>query len=253
LFEDANDIVLKPHDYQNRQVAVAGSVVHLFWDYRLLADSGQNSIVIDVDGLSRSDQAALDSAIDEVGTFGQVRARIKGTIERTSLATFVLTATDVALIDTVSSQDQDLDSYETGTLVVPVYPGALVRQTIGGFSQRARSADGGGATASAAGSDGVSDGESTGGNGGAGPDGGSSGGGSSDAGSGGPDGGSSDGSSSGADGEGSGGASASGSSGSNSEGSDGSSDSESSSKGKSKDSGKGKDKGKDGGNGKGKK
>jgi hypothetical protein len=223
LFEDANDVVLRPYDYQDRQVAVAGAVVNFFWEYRLVAESRPNSIVIDVDGLGQAERAKLDAAIDKAGYLSRVRARIKGTIERRSLTTFVLAATDLALIDVMPDEqgptdDLGQDFNELETLVVPVYPGGLFNQTIR-FDKEARP-DGG---------SGGSEGASTGGSGG--PSGGGS------------DGASADGSSS----AGSDGASADGSSGADS----GSSDGGSTSGGVGKDKGKDKGGGKGGGNGKG--
>jgi TPR repeat protein len=123
LIENANDLVFKPYNYQGRQLAVAGPVVHLLWDYRLKAETGQNSIVIDVDGLNKADLAKLDAAIEKAGFLGQVHARIKGRIERQTLATFELVATELALTGL------DPDSDETAPLVVILYPGEPFGQT----------------------------------------------------------------------------------------------------------------------------
>ena len=123
LIEDANDLIFKPDDYQDRQVTVAGSVVHFLGLYRLKSETGQNSIVIGVNGLSQSDRARLDTAIDKAGFLGQVKARIKGRIERQKLVTFQLAATELTLIGTDQSKDevpgQSLDpAHEEG--VAPV-------------------------------------------------------------------------------------------------------------------------------------
>ena len=99
LIEDTDDLVSRPYNYQGRQVVVTGSVVQLFWEYRLKSRSGQNKIVIDVDGLKQSDRAKLDAAIDRAGFFGRVRARIHGRIERQTSTTFELAATELVLIE----------------------------------------------------------------------------------------------------------------------------------------------------------
>ena len=135
LIEDAEDLVFNPANYQGRQVAVAGPVVQLFWAYRLVAETGQNSIVIDVDELSRADRDMLDAAIDQAGFLGQVRAQIKGTIERRALATFELAATELALIEIdpsegkVLSPSLDRNFDEVTPLVVPSFPGELLGNT----------------------------------------------------------------------------------------------------------------------------
>jgi hypothetical protein len=97
--EDIDDLVFKPHNYRGRQVVVIGSVNRFFWRYRLRAETGQNSIVLDVDGLRQADRSALESAIETTGFLGQVRARIKGRIERQSVATFRLVASELVLVD----------------------------------------------------------------------------------------------------------------------------------------------------------
>jgi hypothetical protein len=99
LIEDTDDLVSRPYNYQGRQVVVTGSVVQFFWEYRLKSKTGQNKIVIDVDGLNRSDRAKLDAAIGRAGFFGRVRARIHGRIARQTSATFELAATELALIE----------------------------------------------------------------------------------------------------------------------------------------------------------
>jgi uncharacterized membrane protein YgcG len=74
-------------------------VVQFFWEYRLKSETGQNKIVIDVDGLNQADRAKLDAAIKRAGFFGRVRARIHGRIERQTSATFELAATELLLIE----------------------------------------------------------------------------------------------------------------------------------------------------------
>jgi hypothetical protein len=99
LIEDTDDLVSRPYDYQGRQVVVIGSVVQFFWEYRLKSETGQNKIVIDVDGLKQSDRAKLDAAIGRAGFFGRVRARIHGSITRQTATTFELAATELVLIE----------------------------------------------------------------------------------------------------------------------------------------------------------
>ncbi len=99
LIEDTDDLVSRPYNYQGRQVVVIGSVVQFFWEYRLKSETGQNKIVIDVDGLKQSDRAKLDAAIGRAGFFGRVRARIHGRIARQTSATFELAATELVLIE----------------------------------------------------------------------------------------------------------------------------------------------------------
>ena len=99
LIEDTDDLVSRPYNYQGRQLVVAGSVVRFFWEYRLKSETGQNKIVIDVDGLKQSDRAMLDAAIDRAGFFGRVRARIHGRIERQTSAALELVATELVLIE----------------------------------------------------------------------------------------------------------------------------------------------------------
>jgi uncharacterized membrane protein YgcG len=99
LIEDTDDLVSNPHNYQGRQLVVIGSVVQLFWEYRLKSETGQNKIVVDVDGLNQAGRAKLDAAINRAGFFGRVRARIHGRIERQTSATFELAATELVLIE----------------------------------------------------------------------------------------------------------------------------------------------------------
>jgi len=129
LIVQVDNLVFNPAEYKDRQLAVAGPVVHLLWNYRLLAESGQNSIVIDIDGLSQADRQKLDAAIDKAGILGQVQARIVGTVERQALATFQLVATQLALREPGAGEGKNLgletDRYfdEPTSLVVPIYPG----------------------------------------------------------------------------------------------------------------------------------
>jgi hypothetical protein len=99
LIEDIDDVVFNPRDYQGSQVVVIGSVNRFFWSYRLRSETGQNSIVLDIDGLQQADRSNFEAAINRTGLFGQVRARIKGRIERQSLATFRLVASELVLFN----------------------------------------------------------------------------------------------------------------------------------------------------------
>jgi hypothetical protein len=98
LVRDVDDLIFRPDNYQGRQVVVTGSVIHLLWDYRLKAETGQNSIVIDVDGLSPGNRAMLDAAIEGAGLLGQIRARVKGRVKRQTPATFELVVSELTLI-----------------------------------------------------------------------------------------------------------------------------------------------------------
>ena len=104
LVRDVDDLIFRPDNYQGRQVVVTGSVIHLLWDYRLKAETGQNSIVIDVDGLSPGNRAMLDAAIEGVGLLGQIRARVKGRVKRQTPATFELVVSELTLIGFVPEE-----------------------------------------------------------------------------------------------------------------------------------------------------
>jgi TPR repeat protein len=138
--QDVDDLIFRPHSYNGRQVVVTGAVVHLLWDYRLKAETGQNSIAIDVDGLSPANRARLESAIEGAGFLGQVRARIRGTVRRQTPATFELAASELTLIETVPTRgaalnpDPDPDLDEATPRVDPVDPGAPLVQTNGHVS-----------------------------------------------------------------------------------------------------------------------
>ncbi|HXH86865.1 MAG TPA: hypothetical protein VNI35_08545, partial [Nitrospira sp.] len=108
LMPDVNDLIFQPHNYLGRQVVVTGSVVDLFWDYRLKAETGQNSIVINVARLSPANRAELAAAIDGAGFLGQVHARIKGRVEHQTLATYELVATELTLIDNSPTKGEAL-------------------------------------------------------------------------------------------------------------------------------------------------
>ncbi len=172
LIDDANDLIFKPDDYQDRQVTVAGSVVHFLGLYRLKSETGQNSIVIDVNGLSQSDRARLDAAIDKAGFLGQVKARIKGRIERQKLVTFQLAATELTLSGIALGEDEALnqglnpDSDEGASSVASIDPGEPSVQT-NGSNDRIQQGEPGGAgdttaKSSGAGLDRASVGESSG-------------------------------------------------------------------------------------------
>ena len=97
LIEDPDDLLFNPAEYQDRPVAVVGRMISVFWNYRLIAEDGQNNMVVDVDGLSPAERDKLTAAFDEVGALAPVRARIKGTIERQGFGTFELAAKEVTL------------------------------------------------------------------------------------------------------------------------------------------------------------
>jgi len=134
VIDNVDDIVFKPHNYLGRQVAVAGSVIHLFWNYRLVADSGQNNIVIDVDQLSEADQAELDAAFDQAGFLEPVRAKIRGTVERKSFATYQLAATELALVGLDLIRDE-ADGRTSGGGIQGVQPTALTTGSDEAFGQ----------------------------------------------------------------------------------------------------------------------
>jgi hypothetical protein len=182
LIEDADDLVFNPANYEGHQVAIAGRVAHLFWNYRLIAEVGQNSIVIDIDGLSQTERVKLEAAIDKAGFLGQVQARIKGTVERRALATFQLAATHLALAETGPRLRSTPDFEGDNSLVGPLYPGKPFGQSYlssnltrsGEHDQRTSSGDRGstgGASEGASGggrSEGASGGTSSGSSGGSG-------------------------------------------------------------------------------------
>jgi TPR repeat protein len=227
VIENVDDIIFQPSAYQGREVAVAGSVIHFFWNYRLIADAGQNSIVIDVDGLSQADRAKLDAAFDEAGPFDPVRAHIRGTVERQGFANYELAATQLALavadLGRTEGEDSapqaDLDGL--GAVAVSVDTGSSFGQrSLNNRLSRPDSDGGAGAgrsNSSGGGSNGAADGD----NGGSGGDNGDSGGGTSGGGNsgGGNSGGGSSGGGSADGGSSGGGSSGSGSSGSGSSGS----------------------------------
>jgi len=103
---DTDDLVFRPHAYQGREVVVTGSVVRLLGLYRLKSESGQNSIVIDTDALSRADRAKLHAAIEKAGFLGQVRARITGRVGRQTPVTFELEASELALEGAVAGSSE---------------------------------------------------------------------------------------------------------------------------------------------------
>lgn len=106
LIESPDDLVFEPFDYRDRQVVVTGSVVYLFWEYRLRAETGQNSIVINVDRLDQADRTRLNAAIERAGFLGQVRARIEGRVSQQTPVTFELVATELTLIGIIPSEDE---------------------------------------------------------------------------------------------------------------------------------------------------
>jgi len=97
--QDVDDLILRPEDYQDRQVTVTGSVIQLFSRYRLRSETGKETIVIDIDGLRPADQAELEAALDKVGMLAGVRARILGRVQRQEAANFHLAASELVLLD----------------------------------------------------------------------------------------------------------------------------------------------------------
>lgn len=97
--QDVDDLILRPEDYQGRQVTVTGSVIQLFSRYRLRSETGKETIVIDIDGLRPADQAELEAALDKVGMLAGVRARILGRVQRQEAANFHLAASELVLLD----------------------------------------------------------------------------------------------------------------------------------------------------------
>jgi hypothetical protein len=166
VLDDADDLVYEPHKYEGFQVAVTGPIVRFFWRYRLISQSGQNNLVIDVEDLAETVRAKLDAAFEEAGAFGQLRARVEGTIERQGFATYHLAAREVALLGPDPEMRDSLgdktlsnetlrgefdEEREITPLVVPVYPGTLVEP----FQARDGPADRGVASADAGGAPGV--------------------------------------------------------------------------------------------------
>jgi len=94
-----DDLLLEPGDHVGHEVVVTGSVVWLLWRYRLQSDNGSGSMVIDVNSLQSTDQTVLKKAMKEVGLLGQVRARIKGIIERQGEQSYRLAASELVLVE----------------------------------------------------------------------------------------------------------------------------------------------------------
>jgi len=94
---DSDDLIFRPQAYEGRELVVTGTVARVFGRYLLTSENGQNSLVIDVDGLDPAARAELRDAADRAGFLGQVEARITGRIVRQTPVTFALAARECAL------------------------------------------------------------------------------------------------------------------------------------------------------------
>lgn len=95
----ADDLLFQPGHYADRQVVVTGSVVWLLRRYWLRSDSGQESMMIDVDGLQPNKRSDLEDAVVNIETLAQVRARITGTIEKRGSGSYRLAASELMLLE----------------------------------------------------------------------------------------------------------------------------------------------------------
>ncbi len=95
----AEDLLLEPGSHVGREVVVTGSVVWHLWRYRLQSDTGPRSLVIDIKGLRPDDRTELRRAVNEAGLLGDVRIRIRGTVERQGAASYRLAASGLAVIE----------------------------------------------------------------------------------------------------------------------------------------------------------
>ena len=95
----AEDLLLQPDHYADRQVVVTGSVVWLLRRYWLRSDNGQESIMIDVDGLQPNARSDLEDAVVNIETLARVRARITGTVEPRGSDGYRLAASEVVLLE----------------------------------------------------------------------------------------------------------------------------------------------------------
>jgi hypothetical protein len=94
----ADDLLLEPGNHVGREVVVTGSVVWLLWRYRLQSKTGKSSMVIDLKGLRPDERTELGKAINEAGVMGEVRARIRGTVERQGPESYRLGASELVVI-----------------------------------------------------------------------------------------------------------------------------------------------------------
>jgi len=92
-------LLLEPGDHVGREVVVTGSVIWLVRRYWLQSDSGQMSMMIDVEGLHSDDRTKLKDAVVQMEFLVQVRARITGTIERQESEHYHLAATELVLVE----------------------------------------------------------------------------------------------------------------------------------------------------------
>lgn len=93
-----DELVGNPGRYVDQDVVVSGKVARLLGAYRLLSNTAQNNLVLDVREARRADQIALDQALTKVGFGNSVTVQAHGLVEQ-SLTTSRLVATDLILID----------------------------------------------------------------------------------------------------------------------------------------------------------
>ena len=94
----ADDLLLEPGNHIGREVVVTGSIVWQLWRYRLQSTSGKSSMVIDLKGLRPDERTELSNAINKAGSLGEVRARIRGTVERQGAEGYRLAASELVMI-----------------------------------------------------------------------------------------------------------------------------------------------------------
>ena len=85
----ANDLVERPDKLRGKELVVTGKVVTLFGAYHLQSTKPQNSIILDVTGVRRAEQIALEKRMKEVGLTGSVQVQIQGTVEKGTIADHV--------------------------------------------------------------------------------------------------------------------------------------------------------------------
>ena len=95
----ADDLLLHPDQFADRQVVVTGSVVWLLRRYWLRSDSGQESILIDIDGLQPNVRSDLEDAVANIETLARVRARITARVEARGSDSYRLAASEVVLLE----------------------------------------------------------------------------------------------------------------------------------------------------------
>ena len=93
------DLLLEPAEYVGREVVVTGPVVWLLRRYWLQLDSADRSMLLDVEGLHSDVRNKLEDAVVEIEFLAQVRARIRGIVEREGAADYRLAASKLVLVD----------------------------------------------------------------------------------------------------------------------------------------------------------